>query len=619
MKRIYTIITIFLLWTLLGVASKVCFLVLYCVGDSGVTDWLAVLWHGLLLDVAIAGYLTVIPGLLLVVSLFLTEKASSNRRKSPSCRWWWRGYFAVTALIASVAYISNLGLYAYWGFPLDNTPILYLRTSPTAAVASMSAWQLITVLIAVIALAVAVYKAFMAVGSRVRNDRRAPIVKRLLEALALVVATAMMIIPIRGGFGTGTNHTGNVYFSSDVKLNHAAVNPIFSFMESVAHQEEIATRYRLLEADEADRLFADMVATRLRPDAVRHEYNVVLVCLESFSKYIMTESGHVSGVTPNLDRYSKEGIYFTNFYANSFRTDRALVSVLSGLPAQPTMSVMDMPRISTSLPSIASALGRAGYATHFYYGGDTNYSNMRSYLVGTGFQKITSQYDFPARQSTGKWGVPDGTVFDRILEDIDKETGKNDKPFLKVFMTSSSHEPFDVPDYQRLQDPALNAFAYADHCLGQFVEALKARDCWQNTLVVIVPDHLGAYPPQIDNYQLWRYEIPMVMLGGMVTEPRQVLVTGAQTDICATVMGILGLPHTEFRYSKDILDDGIPHYAFFTFPDAMGLVEGDSYVIYDNTSSRVVANSGDSAVNKLLPNAKAYLQKLYDDIGTVRK
>lgn len=607
------------MWTLLGVVSKVCFLALYCAGNGTVADWLAVVWHGLLLDVAIAGYLTIIPGLLLAGSLFLMGNASRGRRNTLPCGWIWKGYFAVTSLAASLAYISNLGLYAYWGFPLDNTPILYLRTSPSAAVASMSPLQMVALPMAVILLAVVVYKAFIKVGRRIAVDRTSSLARRLLEALGLVVVTAMMIIPIRGGFGTGTNHTGNVYFSSDVRLNHAAVNPIFSFMESVAHQEEIATRYRLLEAGEAGRRFAGMTATRLRQDAVRHDYNVVLICLESFSKYIMTEAGNVSGVTPNLDRYSKEGIYFTNFYANTFRTDRALVSVLSGLPAQPTMSVMDMPRISTSLPSIAGALGKAGYATHFYYGGDTNYSNMRSYLVGTGFRKITSQYDFPAKQSTGKWGVPDGTVFDRILEDIDKETAQNDKPFLKVFMTSSSHEPFDVPDYKRLPDLALNAFAYADHCLGQFVEALKARDCWRNTLVVIVPDHLGAYPPQIDNYQLWRYEIPMVMLGGMVAEPGKVTATGSQIDICATVLGILGLPHAEFTYSKDMLDDTIRHFAFFTFPDAMGLVEGDNYVIYDNTSAHVAAHSGDSACNEMLPDAKAYLQKLYDDIGTVGK
>ena len=205
----------------------------------------------------------------------------------------------------------------------------------------------------------------------------------------MLLLTALLIIPIRGGVDTGTNHTGSVYFSDDILLNHAAVNPIFSFVEAVTHQEDIATRYRYMDDNEASSLFKELTDTTLRSSAERHDYNVVLICMEGFSRYIMSEAGHVKGVTPWLDKYSQEGLYFSRFYANSFRTDRAMVAVMSGLPAQPTMSVMDMPRISTSLPSLAGSLGKNGYDTHFYYGGDANYSNMKYYIMGKGFQKVT--------------------------------------------------------------------------------------------------------------------------------------------------------------------------------------------------------------------------------------
>ena len=52
--------------------------------------------------------------------------------------------------------------------------------------------------------------------------------------------------------------------------------------------------------------------------------------------------------------------------------------------------------------ALASALKQAGYSTRYYYGGDTNFSNMRSYLVAAGFQDIVSEKDFPAAQRTGK-------------------------------------------------------------------------------------------------------------------------------------------------------------------------------------------------------------------------
>ena len=226
----------------------------------------------------------------------------------------------------------------------------------------------------------------------------------------------MLLLPIRGGIGTGTNHTGSVYFSDNNRLNHAAVNPIFSFVESVTHQEEIGTKYRFMENVEAEKLFKELTYSRLKENSeyINQHPNVILITLESFSDTIMA----VHGITPNLRRLAREGIWFTNFYANSFRTDRALVSIHSGLPAQPTMSVMDIPHKSTSLPSIAGQLAKNGYKTVFYYGGDINYSNMRSYFMGTGFQQVVSESDFPSKKRISKWGVADGDVFDRMLTDI---------------------------------------------------------------------------------------------------------------------------------------------------------------------------------------------------------
>jgi phosphoglycerol transferase MdoB-like AlkP superfamily enzyme len=427
-------------------------------------------------------------------------------------------------------------------------------------------------------------------------------------SVLLLLLTAVLFLPIRGGFGTGTNHTGSVYFSDNIRLNHAAVNPIFSFVEAVLHQEEIGTKYRFMSDEEATALFEPLTYTPLRSDsAAIQRPNVILVVLESFSDSVM----QANGVTPYLQQYTNEGLYFTNFYANSFRTDRALASIHSGLPAQPSMSVMDIPRISTSLPSIAGVLASHGYQTTFYYGGDINYSNMRSYFMGTGFQHVVSDVDFPSRLHTGKWGVADGPVYDRMLADIKADS--SGKPFFLSIMTSSSHEPFDVPNYHKIRDDeTLNAFSYADHCLGRFVEELKALPCWQNTLVAIVADHLGAYPDPQDNYQLWRYHIPFVIMGGPIMAER-CQVIGSQIDIPATLLGLMGYDHSSFLYSKDLLDVQAPHFAFFSFPDAMGMVTDSSAVVYDNTSGRSQLSEGKDA-DSLLRKSQAYLQKLYDDL-----
>jgi phosphoglycerol transferase MdoB-like AlkP superfamily enzyme len=600
---------LFLLWTLIGALSKLAFLAVYASIIDGIcaSDWWDVIWHGLVLDVAIAGYLTIIPALIFIASLWIESKTIG-------CIW--NGYVGIVAFISSLAYVANIALYGFWGFPLDNTPLLYIKTSPSDAMASVTTGQLIGGFLAVCASTVFIY---LLITRLVKLPKAQQNGKPLLQTIVMLLLTALLIIPIRGGFGTGTNHTGAVYYSTNIRLCHAAVNPIFCFIESVTHEENIADRYRFMDDKEATDIFNDMTYTALRADSVgvfslREESqprNVVVIMLESFSKYIMTEAGHVKGITPNLDRYTKEGIYFKNFYANSFRTDRAIVSILSGLPAQPTMSVMDIPHKSTSLPSIASAMGKAGYNSTFYYGGDTNYSNMKSYLMGTGFQNVVSDKDFPKELHTGKWGVADGPVYERILKDMN--TSDKKEKHLRVVMSESSHEPFDVPFKSHIKEPELNAFYYADKCLGEFVEAMKKRADWDNTLVLIVPDHLGAYPLNIDNYAMWRYEIPMILLGGNVAA-QQVETIGCQTDIPATLLGILGIEHNEFLFSKDILDAKAPHFAFFTFPDAMGMVTEENTVIYDNALNKAVFDEGSKkGLNK--KKVQAYLQKLYDKIA----
>ena len=606
--RVSLFISLFLLWTFIGVFSKLVFLAVYASIIEGISasDWWDVIWHGLVLDVAIAGYLTIIPALIFIASLWIESKTIG---------WIWKGYVGIVAFISSLAYVANIALYGFWGFPLDNTPLLYIKTSPSDAMASVTTGQLIGGLLAVCASTVFIY---LLITRLVKLPKAQQNGKPLLQTIVILLLTALLIIPIRGGFGAGTNHTGAVYYSTNIRLCHAAVNPIFCFIESVTHDEDIADRYRFMDDKEATDIFSDMTCTALRGDSVgefslrgeNQSRNVVVIMLESFSKYIMTEAGHVKGITPNLDRYSREGMYFTRFYANSFRTDRAIVSILSGLPAQPTMSVMDIPHKSTALPSIASAMGKAGYNSTFYYGGDTNYSNMKSYFMGTGFQNVVSDKDFPNELHTGKWGVADGPVYERILKDMIASDKK--EKHLRVVMSESSHEPFDVPFKSHIKEPELNAFYYADKCLGEFVEAMKKKTDWDNTLVLIVPDHLGAYPLNIDNYAMWRYEIPMILLGGKITA-QQVETIGCQTDIPATLLGILGVEHNEFLFSKDILDAKAPHFAFFTFPDMMGLVTDSSSVIYDNTIERVYSSKGPDG-NGLVKKAQAYLQKLYDDI-----
>ena len=195
----------------------------------------------------------------------------------------------------------------------------------------------------------------------------------------------------------------------------------------------------------------------------------------------------------------------------------------------------------------------------------------------------------------------------------DSASAKSARPFFKVLQTSSSHEPFEVP-YRRLANDRLNAFAYTDSCVGDFVKRFRELPQWENTVMVLVPDHVGAYPEYLDNLSIERYQIPLLLIGGAIAEPRRIDVYASQHDIAATLLAQLSLPHQEFTFSKDMLNPASPHFAFFTGPDAFGMVTPDNQLMFNCEANATAVDEGTAKGKNLLPG-EAYLQKLYDDIA----
>ena len=595
--------------------------------DVSWKEWFAVVWHGLPLDLSLAGYLTVLPGLLLIVSVWTLSKVLQR-----ICT----GYFLPVSALLSILFVVDVALYGYWGFRLDATPLFYFFSSPKESVASVSIGFVGAGIAAMIVYACLMYGLFYGVllSKKAFFSMKLPY-RRLSVSAGLLLLTGLLFIPIRGGFSLSTMNTGKVYYSTNPRLNHAATNPTFNLMESLSKQKDFSRQYRFMEDAEADRLFATLVdpavpgssaqapdPSRQAPDSLRALFNtqrpdICLVILESFSSKLMATLGGRADVAVHLDSLAQEGILFTRFHANSFRTDRGLVSILSGYPAQPTTSLMKYPHKTLHLPSIAGALRDAGYDARYYYGGDADFTNMRSYLMESGFESIVCDWDFPVSERLSKWGAHDHLVFQRLLADLRAEAQDGNtaggKRHYRVLQTSSSHEPFKVP-YRRLENDRLNAFAYTDSCVGDFVRQFRELPQWKNTVLIFVPDHLGGYPENISNFSIERYQIPLLMTGGAVRSPRTIDVYGSQQDIAATLLAQLGLPHGQFTFSKDLMNPDAPHFAFFTVPDAFGMATQDNRLIYDNLSGQVVLDEGEKK-GENLPLGEAYLQKLYDDIA----
>ncbi len=613
-RRLLFLAATFLATVALMALQKPVFLLYYRELAASVSpaEWWGVVWHGLKLDTTVAGYVTALPVVAALVSLWLPGG-------------WWRRilrwYFFAVAVAAAAIFAVDLGLYEYWGFRLDGTILIYL-SDPREAMASVETAQALRQL-----LFFAGYAALM-IFAWLRCVRLFPVCgapagagRRIGASALLLVVGGLVFLAIRGGLSVATANVSKVYFSSNMFLNHAATNPLFSFLSTVGERQRYADEYPFFGEARRAELF-DGIRGNARPEEAPADTllrtqrpNVVLIVLESFGRTFMDERIGGEAVMPNMLRFKQEGVWFENMFANSFRTDRGEVAILNGFPAQTRMSIMKLPAKAQSLPSIARSLGREGYRTSFTYGGDLNFTDQASYMYGTGWQQLTWQKDLRFDAPTSKWGYADDVVTDYFAGEV-LAAGERGEPFLAGLLTLSSHEPFDVP-FSKFDDKVLNAIAFTDDCIGRMIDRWRRSPVWDNLLVVLVADHAYAYPYGLAYNRPLRHRIPMIWLGGAVRGPRTVERYASQTDLCATLLAQMGIDHAEFDYSRDLFSPG-EEFAYYTFNDGFGVVTPDGATVYDCTSQRTVTeveDRGDAAADaRRLEIGKTLLQTTYVDI-----
>lgn len=568
-----------------------------------ILDWLKVIWHGIPIDLALAAYLTFIPLLLIICTVWSTSFPVKKI---------WRIYDGLVALVLALIFAGDAALYPFWGFKLDASVFFYLRT-PGEAFASIPVWTTILGFIVVILIATLIRWILLS-AIRPYEATFNKVLMRLPVSLFFAMLAFPLVLAARGGLKESTMNVGHAYFSSDQFLNHSAVNPAFSLLSSVSKTSDFSEWYDYLDESKRKECFdglydtddslTDSLLNTSRP-------NVLVVVMESFGGVFVNAISGTPDVTPRLDSLIHEGVYFSNCYAGSFRTDRGLVCIMNGHPGLPVTSIMKIPAKSSKLPSLPGKLVEQGYSTYFMYGGDINFTNMKSWLYGTGFSNVISDVDFSvAERHSNAWGVNDDITFNRLFSDL-KE--KEDSLWFTGFLSLSSHEPFEVP-YHRLDNKIYNAFAYSDSCLGAFVDSLKTSPIWDNLLLMIIPDHGFRDLTQGITSDPHIHHIPVLWLGGAVKGPKIIDRFTAQSDMAATILGQLGVDHSDFRFSRNVLSESYDYpFSFYTFNNGFCFIDSTGVTLYDDDASECLIDDSYGSKQRL-DRGKAILQTLYDDL-----
>lgn len=604
-QRLFFLLSLATFWVGVFILGKLGFL-LYNLGIEPftLTDFFQVVAHGFSMDLSTTGYLIALPWLCVLVGL------------------WWKGlplrrfllpYHIIIGILVAAIVVGDIVLYEYWKFKIDSTIFIYLHNTEGTANSIYLPLLLLRLLGFVVVAAALPWAAWRLTPQCMPASGR-----RVLHSLLWVLVGGLIFLGIRGGVQESTMNVGVAYYSPRLYLNHAAVNPAFSLIASSLKNKDFPKQFDLLPEDEREAVFQGMYppTNGALTDTLLNQQrpNLLIVIMESYGSQFIREMGGMPDVAPQFSRLIPEGIFWENMYSNSFRTDRGIVCTLSGWISYPSLSLMRIPGRPALLPSLARSYKRAGYSTHYLYGGDIDVMSKKGYLVATGYEHITSSTAFSiAEVNESKWGANDHVTAQRTFEILKQKPA--DRPWHMVLQTLSSHEPYDVP-YSRLKEKVPNAFAFTDEVLGTLIDSLKTLPSWKNTLVVLLPDHGSTYER---SYQEPEYfHSPMLWLGGAVKQPRRMSVLMNQSDMAATLLAQMGLPHDDFPWSRNVLAADYTYpFAYCSFPSGILFRDSTGVTLFD-TNSLLPITEQPAPNPERIRRAKAILQTSYDLLGTRR-
>ncbi len=580
------------------------------------TTVIGIFLYGLRIDLSTAAYLGVIPFLLWVIhSLFparFTKKLIT-------------GYTVFMLLLVALITATDLQVYKTWGNKLNSQAIGYLRY-PKEAMASMSSSPIFLLIGICLCICLTGYFLYATTFKRISFEvsSRAPsiIVTRLF---LFVVFSGILVLAIRGGTGLAPMNPGFAYFSNHQFANHAALNASWNLMYDLKHYfRHKNNQFTYMSDAEMHQRVGRLTATGLTNDTERiltvARPNIVLIILESWTADVIASLGAEKGIAPYFDSMAEKGILFTDFYANGHRTSFGIAAVLSGFPSTPEGSILNRPNKMERLPTLAGRLKTNGYATSFYYGGDTHFDDMNAFFVHSKFDTVTDKSSFHAKDMNSKWGVHDHVLFERVLSDLARQP----EPFFSAMLTISSHEPFEVPMktvFPGNDTPSLfkNAVHYTDKSLKAFIEKSQTQPWFKNTLFMLVADHGNSLPLNRPNaYMPERYRIPFLLYGEVIRNEfrgTKRSATGSQSDITATVLAQLQIKFDDFAWSNNLFNANRTNFAFYNFVGGFALQTPEQTVVYNTISNKMIpmaeTQTSNGETGEILKDGQAYLQNIY--------
>lgn len=293
--------------------------------------------------------------------------------------------------------------------------------------------------------------------------------------------------------------------------------------------------------------------------------NVIFLQIESLENFVINQTANGKEITPFLNKLTREGLYFNNFYeqnnaGNSIDCDFLVNTSIMPLGDKITALNYGTNIYSNSLSRVLNSEGYTTISTHAEDAGEFNWTELHA--NGFGSDKIWNINDYVYEESVG-YGLSDRSFLSQIATKVEDE----EEPFFIQVPTLSSHGPFNISSkYRELDLPEeidesylggyFESVHYTDKQIEMFFNMLEEEGLLDNSIIVLYGDHTGVHKYYNDDIQELSYEgdwwkevdhkIPLIIYSKDM--PAQTIEAhGGQVDLLPTISYLLGIDKDKYE------------------------------------------------------------------------
>lgn len=406
-----------------------------------------------------------------------------------------------------------------------------------------------------------------------------------------VVIAPVLFFAIRGTWSHRPINPSTVAYCGDGMLNTLPLNSLYNVLYaiySIKNERSASDVYGRLKDDEVSaevNRCAGIVQTSANIPSLHRQIpslsrskplNIVIIVEESLgAQYVGNLGG--AGLTPSIDKLSAQGWNFTRAYATGTRSVRGLEALVAGFPPTISDAALRLSGAQRNFFTLAQMLKLHGYRSHFIYGGEAHFDNMKGFFLGNGFDELHDIHTFDDPAFVGTWGASDEDMFNKLDGLLSEPT---EHPKLALAFSVSNHSPWEYPSGRIEVDgnpaTALNTVRYADWALGRFFEKAMASSYWNDTVFLVAADH-DSRVSGANLVPLKHFHIPALFLGGHIG-PRRDDRLISQIDLPTTLLSLAGIDGEHPMIGHDLTQSGGGR-AMMQYGENYGYLKGTSLVV----------------------------------------